>query len=182
MNYNGGYFIIGKTDKDLVLKLIEALEAGKPVLWYENDKTCYYIDTLSAIQTEPDKINFTLTKGGLTITVDSDGVVTETGSIQPSGGSNVLYIDTTDEDNYSNYSNSILTQDVFDELIDAIQNHKIIVFAESTGNAFFELVTYITMNQNGLTNGYNLYTDMYGGQFYDYQLDLDTRKLQANRP
>lgn len=73
---NGGYVMVSKNDTKLYEKLNNALTLGKPVLWYENANTCYYIDTITRSGT-----NIILTKGGKTITIESDGDITESGNI-----------------------------------------------------------------------------------------------------
>ena len=75
---NGGYLMVSKADTNLYEKLNKALTIGKPVLWYEDENTCYYIDTITKSGTD-----IILTKGGKTITIENDGDITETGSIQP---------------------------------------------------------------------------------------------------
>ena len=77
MNLKGGYLIINKDDANIYAKLQDALTNGKPVLFYENDTTCYYIDTIAL-----DGTDIVLTKGGKTITITSSNVVTESGNIQ----------------------------------------------------------------------------------------------------
>lgn len=74
---NGGYLMVSKTDTKLYEKLNNALTIGKPVLWYEDENTCYYIDTITKSGTD-----IILTKGGKTITIESDGDITESGDIQ----------------------------------------------------------------------------------------------------
>ena len=78
---NGGYLMVSKSDTNLYAKLNNALTVGKPILWYEDETTCYYIDTITKSGTD-----IILTKGGKTITIESDGTITEVGNIQPSGG------------------------------------------------------------------------------------------------
>ena len=79
MNYlNGGYVMLDKADSDIFAKASGALQAGKPILWYEDKNTCYFIDTIE--KTGSDSI--ALTKGGLTIVITSGNVVTEKGSIK----------------------------------------------------------------------------------------------------
>lgn len=73
---NGGYLMVSKTDTKLYEKLNNALTIGKPVLWYEDENTCYYIDTITKSGTD-----IVLTKGGKTITIESDGDITESGDI-----------------------------------------------------------------------------------------------------
>lgn len=75
---NGGYLMVSKTDTKLYEKLNKALTLGKPVLWYEDENTCYYIDTITLSGTD-----IILTKGGKTITIENDGDITESGNIQP---------------------------------------------------------------------------------------------------
>lgn len=74
---NGGYIIISKNQADAYALSVKALELGKPVLFYEDDTTCYYIDTITKSGTD-----IVLTKGGKTITIESDGTITEGGDIQ----------------------------------------------------------------------------------------------------
>lgn len=77
MNYlNGGYVMIDKADSNIYAKALGALNAGKPILWYENSTTCYYIDSISKSGDD-----IVLTKGGKTITITSSNVVTEIGSV-----------------------------------------------------------------------------------------------------
>lgn len=74
---NGGYIMVSKTDTNIYEKVNKALTLGKPILWYEDETTCYYIDTISKSGTD-----IVLTKGGKTITIEADGDITETGDIQ----------------------------------------------------------------------------------------------------
>lgn len=74
---NGGYLMVSKSDTNIYTKLNNALTVGKPILWYEDANTCYYIDTITKSGTD-----IVLTKGGKTITVESDGDITEVGDIQ----------------------------------------------------------------------------------------------------
>ena len=75
---NGGYIIISKNQADAYALSVKALELGKPILFYEDNTTCYYIDTISKSGTD-----IVLTKGDKTITIESDGTITEVGDIQP---------------------------------------------------------------------------------------------------
>lgn len=77
MNLNGGYIIINKDDANIHAKASEALIQGKPILFYEDNTTCYYIDTISLSGT-----SVVLTKGGKTITITDANAVTESGDIQ----------------------------------------------------------------------------------------------------
>ena len=73
---NGGYLMVSKSDTNLYAKLNNALTVGKPILWYEDANTCYYIDTITKSGTD-----IVLTKGGKTITIESDGDITEVGDV-----------------------------------------------------------------------------------------------------
>ena len=73
---NGGYLMVSKSDTNLYTKLNNALTVGKPILWYEDANTCYYIDTITKSGS-----NIVLTKGGKTITVEDDGDITEVGDV-----------------------------------------------------------------------------------------------------
>lgn len=88
----GGYIIINKSDIDLYNKLSVCLELGKPILWYEDETTCYFIDTISGGEITTEIVDdeevttygdIILTKGSLTITITSENVVTEEGTIKP---------------------------------------------------------------------------------------------------
>lgn len=78
MKLSGGYFIINKTDKNVYEKALSAVTDGKPILWYEDDTTCYYIDTITLSGT-----TVIMTKGSLTISIANTGTITESGSIFP---------------------------------------------------------------------------------------------------
>lgn len=100
MNYlNGGYVMLDKADSDIFAKASGALQAGKPILWYEDKNTCYFIDTIE--KTGSDSI--ALTKGGLTIVITSGNVVTEVGSVQQHLYSNNVYIIGEDENTNNCY-------------------------------------------------------------------------------
>lgn len=73
---NGGYLMVSKADTNLYEKLNKALTLGKPVLWYEDENICYYIDTITKSGTD-----IILTKGGKTITIENDGNITEVGDV-----------------------------------------------------------------------------------------------------
>ena len=88
---NGGYLMVSKTDTNLYEKLNKALTLGKPVLWYEDENTCYYIDTITKSGTD-----IILTKGGKTITIKNDGDITENGDIQPKEYEYAIRIETAD--------------------------------------------------------------------------------------
>lgn len=88
---NGGYLMVSKADTKIYDKLQLGLKVGKPILWYESETVCYYIDTISGgeitteIVDDEEVITYgdiILTKGGKTITITSANAVTETGDIQ----------------------------------------------------------------------------------------------------
>ena len=72
--FNGGYAIVSANDIDVYSKCLNALANQKPILFYEDANTCYYIDSASIVGTD-----VILTKGGKTITIEADGDITETG-------------------------------------------------------------------------------------------------------
>ena len=74
---NGGYSIIKKGDANIYASVEKALTNGKPILFYEDDNTCYYIDSISKSGDD-----IVLTKGGKTITITDANVITESGDIQ----------------------------------------------------------------------------------------------------
>lgn len=145
---NGGYIMVSKTDTDLYKKLNNALTLGKPVLFYENDTTCYYIDTISL-----DGTDIVLTKGGKTITIEADGDITETGDIQNHlymYYSNYFDITTTDSDyqeiylTFTIYSekdlseliNKLNTNATYNDLVDFINEFKQIDFVASQDSVY----------------------------------------------
>lgn len=99
MNYlNGGYVMLDKADSNIYAKALGALKAGKPILWYEDKNTCYYIDTLAKSSDD-----IVLTKGGKTITITDANVVTESGEIQNHLYNNNIYIIGEDEETETCY-------------------------------------------------------------------------------
>lgn len=82
----GGYVIINKALDNVYELAKNALTSGKPILWYETNTECYYIDTATLSGTD-----IVLTKGAKTITIEADGDITEVGDIQPSGSEQHLY-------------------------------------------------------------------------------------------
>ena len=73
----GGYVMINKAQDNVYELATSALTSGKPILWYETNTECYFIDTITLSGTD-----IILTKGGKTITIESDGDITEVGDIQ----------------------------------------------------------------------------------------------------
>ena len=96
---NGGYIMIYKSSKKIYLELFACLTLGKPILWYEDKNTCFFIDTISGGEISTEIVDdeevrtygdIILTKGGMTITITAENVVSEVGEIQPSSGSSVV--------------------------------------------------------------------------------------------
>ena len=90
MDLKGGYYIINKTDNDIYARLQKALSQGKPILFYEDENTCYYIDSISGGEITTEIVDdeeittygdIVLTKGGKTITITYENVVTELGDV-----------------------------------------------------------------------------------------------------
>lgn len=75
-NLKGGYILVNKNDANIYASVENALTSGKPVLFYEDANTCYYIDTISKSGSD-----VVLTKGGKTITITDANVVTEVGAV-----------------------------------------------------------------------------------------------------
>ena len=128
---NGGYIMIKASDANIYLEASKALTIGKPILFYENDTTCYYIDTIIL-----DGTNIVLTKGGKTITIANDNTITSVGDIQ-----NHLY----------QYNIRF-----FGTYVDSGENTQVISFAVSflyPKDIDFEDMTY--------TDFYNNYSDIF---------------------
>ena len=96
---NGGYIMIYKNSKRIYLELFACLTLGKPILWYEDKNTCFFIDTISGGEISTEIVDdeevrtygdIILTKGGMTITITAENVVSEVGEIQPTSGSSVV--------------------------------------------------------------------------------------------
>ena len=75
--YNGGYVMLDLADPKLYDRAKAAIGSGKPVMLYDTDNAVYYIDSIAL-----DGTNVVITKGGKTITIESDGDITESGNIQ----------------------------------------------------------------------------------------------------
>lgn len=88
---NGGYIMIKASDADIYLEASRALIIGKPILFYENDTTCYYIDTITL-----DGTNVVLTKGGKTITIANDNTITSVGEMYDSIDNYQIKLDNSD--------------------------------------------------------------------------------------
>ena len=94
---NGGYAIVKYNDSDIFAKVKNAYENEKPILFYDDDKTCFYVDSV--------KLNgdgyYEFTKGGKTWTVTDNNTLSSEGQIQQhlgilkvgySGQDDVIYI------------------------------------------------------------------------------------------
>lgn len=73
---NGGYAIISHYDINIFNKVDSAYNAGKPILFYDDDKTCYFIDSVAKSGDD-----YVLVKGGKTITVTDANTVSSTGVV-----------------------------------------------------------------------------------------------------
>lgn len=100
---NGGYSIIKKGDANIYASLEKALTNGKPILFYEDDNTCYYIDSISKSGDD-----IVLTKGGKTITITSSNVVSEVGEIQ----TKVYTYEINDNDVYGVFYSDVNLDDI----------------------------------------------------------------------
>lgn len=114
----GGYVMINKAQDNVYELATSALTSGKPILWYELNTECYFIDTITLSGT-----NIILTKGGKTITIESDGDITESGNIQSekiNGYSIDFSVGTLDHISINIYTKNIITdaKSFYDSLID----------------------------------------------------------------
>lgn len=73
---NGGYVIISHDDVNIFNKVDNAYNSGKPILFYDDDKTCYFIDSAKKVDDD-----YVLVKGGKTITITDSNTVSSTGSV-----------------------------------------------------------------------------------------------------
>lgn len=108
---NGGYVMIKASDSNAYTKLLNAINLGKPILFYENDTTCYYIDSITTSGT-----NVVLTKGGKTITIANDNTITSVGDIQ------ITTIEITNDicddfNTLADFDNFIITKELYDKLL-----------------------------------------------------------------
>ena len=78
MYKNGGYVIVSHDDANIYSKVGSAFANQKPILFYDDDNTCYFIDT---IKKDGDG-NYILTKGGRTFTITDVNSVMAEGNIQ----------------------------------------------------------------------------------------------------
>ena len=138
-NLKGGYILINKTDADIYASVEKALTQGKPILFYEDATTCYYIDTISKSGDD-----IVLTKGGKTITITDANVVTESGEIQPTGSSK------------SYLHNIRLTDEFYDFSICIINNN-------SNQMNYTDILNYL---KDDYTLTYNEETEIYEGKSY----------------
>lgn len=140
MNYlNGGYVMIDKADSNIYAKALGALNAGKPILWYENSTTCYYIDSISKSGDD-----IVLTKGGKTITITDANVVTENGEIQ---SKLYMYRFSGDDSNNVTFYIKIVSSKKFDTLSDLIDGLKGVTYidmtAEDSTYKHYQWITYV---------------------------------------
>lgn len=75
---SGGYAIVSHDDIDIYSKVKGAFENHKPILFYDDDNTCYFIDTIKY----GDDDDLIITKGGKTFTVTTNNTLSSEGEIQ----------------------------------------------------------------------------------------------------
>lgn len=74
---NGGYVMIDLNDtNNIYARAKAAIGCGKPIMIFD-DPECYYADSISLDGDD----NVVITKGGKTITIESDGDVTKVGNV-----------------------------------------------------------------------------------------------------
>lgn len=115
---NGGYVMIKSSDSEIYSKVKKAIEIGKPILFYENDTTCYYIDSASIVSTD-----VVLTKGGKTITIDSSNNVVSSGDIQNHLYANNIRLDCIDSSTNSVYLTMQIISKEKLETLDSVKNY-----------------------------------------------------------
>ena len=102
---NGGYAIVKHNDSDIFAKVKNAFENEKPILFYDDDKTCFYVDSV--------KLNgdgdYEFTKGGKTWTVTDNNTLSSEGQIQNIYkdyviGIHLIDVDTTSRTIYFRYT------------------------------------------------------------------------------
>ena len=185
---NGGYLMIHKNDSDIYAKAQKALVLGKPILFYENNTTCYYIDTISGgeITTEiVDDVEVTtygdiiLTKGGKTITITSANAVSEIGSIQ-----NHLYLLTIkDSDAYVQF---FTTEKIEDHTIEDASDfsNADVNYLKSLKNKFKSNASMFGYDSGGAVLNRQSYGCCNGEYLflvlnnYEYEIDLDNPTSQ----
>ena len=74
----GGYAIVSYDDKDIYSKVQSAYTNQKPILFYDDTNTCYFIDTIK----KNNDGDYELTKGGRTFTITDVNSVIAEGNIQ----------------------------------------------------------------------------------------------------
>jgi len=72
----GGYVMINKAQDNVYELAKSALTSGKPILWYESNTECYFIDTITLSGTD-----IILTKGGKTIIINDTNSVSSEGIV-----------------------------------------------------------------------------------------------------
>ena len=156
---NGGYLMVSKTDTNLYEKLNNALTLGKPVLFYEDENTCYYIDSITKSGTD-----IILTKGGKTITINDANAVSSVGEIQEKlhkysiymllntsadgTGDNIsLYFQYTTNKKLPLYTNEPLTEEMANSIIDNYDG----IIAYDNDSETIQAFGSTTFNDNNMT-------------------------------
>lgn len=163
---NGGYIIVSVADTNIYEKVNSALINGKPILFYDDTETAYYIDTIA--KSGDDII---LTKGGKTITIEADGDITESGEVQNHLYEYCLHYSVGDDNIYCN-----------------VISPKDIDFTTITFEKIYELLGQKTHSASGIVNfGDNEYAVVYAIHCDDTEIfmlgstsgvDTDTSNLQ----
>ena len=169
-NLKGGYIIISKGDANIYASVENALTSGKPVLFYEDANTCYYIDTLAKSGDD-----IVLTKGGKTITITDSNVVTEVGDIQPI--LNHYYIEIEGDDSNTDTRDIIFDFYSFEEIETP---YTVTEFEEINKYIYYCQVGFddesdkLVANSNYSANKYN-FTDTDGSSKYIAEADLSVK-------
>lgn len=74
---NGGYAIVVHDDANIYNEVKVAYENHKPILFYDDDNTCYFIDTIKKDNDD----NYILTKGGKTFTITINNTLSSEGLV-----------------------------------------------------------------------------------------------------
>lgn len=143
---NGGYSIIKKDDANIFAKVNDALTNGKPILLYENESTCYFIDSIS--KSGDDII---ITKGGKTFTISDANVVTEIGDIQNHLYNNEILIGGNDSSDNSIYLNISIVSNkemTYDDVINYIKTFVGFKYLTVSGYNGDSGISYINIHYN----------------------------------
>ena len=106
MYKNGGYAIVSHDDANIYSKVQGAYANQKPILFYDDDNTCYFIDTIK----KNDDGDYVLTKGGKTFTItDANSVIAE-GIVSNTTMENIVDLDDNKRFIEVNASDEVITE------------------------------------------------------------------------